>query len=91
MYSQTLERMAQTASSSECCTVNMVIGMVGVLRLISSNSLKPGVSGRSKWMQIMSACSPMGQHGVFRQFAVAGTLELRDEFFRGSIMSQIEP
>jgi hypothetical protein len=34
---------------------------------------------------------PDGQHGVFRQFAVAGTLELRDEFFRGSIMSQIEP
>jgi hypothetical protein len=34
---------------------------------------------------------PDGQHGVFRQFAVAGTLELRDEFFRGPIMSQIEP
>ncbi|MCY1176323.1 hypothetical protein D9M73_165890 [compost metagenome] len=34
---------------------------------------------------------PDGQHGVFRQIAVAGTLELRDEFFRGPIMSQIEP
>ncbi|MNP24341.1 hypothetical protein D3C76_1170970 [compost metagenome] len=65
MYSQTLERMAQTASSSECCTVNMVIGMLGVVRLISSNSLKPGVSGRSKWTQIMSACSRMGSTEFF--------------------------
>ncbi|MNG01659.1 hypothetical protein D3C84_846500 [compost metagenome] len=65
MYSQTLERMAQTASSSECCTVNMVIGMLGVVRLISSNSFKPGVSGRSKWMQIMSACSLMGNTELF--------------------------
>ncbi|MNG17512.1 hypothetical protein D3C84_1015040 [compost metagenome] len=65
MYSQTLERMAHTASSSECCTVNMVIGMVGVLRLISSNCLNPAVSGRSKWMQIMSACSAMGNTKFF--------------------------
>jgi hypothetical protein len=36
-----------------------------VVRLISSNSLKPGVSGRSKWMQIMSACSPMGNAEFF--------------------------
>ena len=34
---------------------------------------------------------PDGQHGVFCQFAVAGVLELRDEFFGGPIMSQIEP
>ncbi|MNV71669.1 hypothetical protein D3C71_1647040 [compost metagenome] len=59
MYSQTLERMAHTASSSECCTVNMVIGIAGWVCLISSNNRRPAVSGRSKCMQIMSACSPM--------------------------------
>jgi hypothetical protein len=34
---------------------------------------------------------PDGQRGIFRQFAVAGTLELRDEFLRGMIVGQIEP
>jgi hypothetical protein len=34
---------------------------------------------------------PAGQHGIFRQFAVASVLELRDEFLRGTIVSQIEP
>jgi len=55
MYSHTRERIAHTASSSVCWTVNMVIGRDGTERLSCCNWLSPSASGRSKCMQIMSA------------------------------------
>ncbi|MOA45240.1 hypothetical protein D3C78_1676200 [compost metagenome] len=64
MYSHTLARIAHTASSSECCTVNMVIGIEGCDLLISSSRFRPLTSGLLKWMQIISTCRTLSQPAI---------------------------